>query len=73
MTLMIKRSTTTSSEIWDPTGNDAIPLTRTELSYEKTINFDFRPDPTQTGLYSHSISIEACNFGFMEKGIEIFV
>ena len=35
--------------------------------HEKTNNFGFRPGPTQTGLYSHRIKLEASNFRFKKK------
>ena len=34
---------------------------------EKTNNLDFRPGPTQTGLYSHRRWLEAGNFGFRKQ------
>ena len=38
-----------------------------EPSHEKTNNLDFRPDPTQTCLYSHRRWLEAGNFRFRKK------
>ena len=38
-----------------------------EPRYEKTGIRGFRPGLTQTGLCSHRIWLEACNFGFRKK------
>ena len=35
-----------------------------EPMHEKTNNLRFRPDPTQTGLYSHRRMLDAGKFGF---------
>ena len=34
---------------------------------EKTGVRGYRPGPTQTGLYSHTRWLEACNFGFRKQ------
>ena len=38
-----------------------------EPSHEKTNNLGFRPGTEQTGLYRHSIKLEAGNFGYKWK------
>ena len=35
-----------------------------EPVHDKTKNLGLRPSPTQTRLYSHSIKLEARNFGY---------
>ena len=44
-------------------------LTKThyELCHDKTCLRGFRPGPTQIGLYSHRIWLEARNFGFRKR------
>ena len=42
---------------------EAIQVGIFEPRCEKTGLRDFRPGPTQTGLYSHRRWLEACNFG----------
>ena len=38
-----------------------------EPVHEKTNNFVVKPGPTQIRLYSHSIKLEAWNFGYKQR------